>query len=267
MSIELIAELSMNHLGDKVLIDEMVCAAAHSGADYAKFQTWKVDNLRSGPWDNDGRKEDYKKAEMTKERLHFAVDCCNKYEIKFLTSCFYVGDLDLIRSFSSYVKIPGPESSNEKLVESAIQNFDTVYLSTGASDEEEFMKYAKYSNVYLLHAVSCYPCLGENVNMKRMLLFKMDTDNIGYSGHMLGINDAILAISLGAKVVEKHFTIDRNLPFRDNKFSILPEEFKKISEYAKDFEKMMIYKGIDHQKCEDNVRQDYARRWCFNEKV
>ena len=97
MSIKLIAELSMNHLGDPDLIRKMVYAAHKSGADYAKFQTWKVNNLIPGPWDEDRRREDYIKSEMTEEKHLLAKKICDEIGIGFLTSCFNPDDLNMIR--------------------------------------------------------------------------------------------------------------------------------------------------------------------------
>lgn len=262
MRAKLIAELSMNHMGDHGLMEEMIAAAAQSGADYVKFQTWKVCNLKHGPWDNDSRKEVYKKSEIDSKKMDFILDKCDKNKIKFLTSCFYDGDLDFIRSYSDEVKIPGPESSNIPLMEKAISLFSTVYMSTGSSNVSEFTQWIPCDNVYVMHCVSCYPCPSENANMNRMLYFKTLTERYGYSGHCLGIDDAILAISLGAKVVEKHFTTDKNLPFVDNSFSILPDEMAAIKKYAIKVEKMVINKGLDCQEQEYKVRDTFARRWC-----
>ena len=87
------------------------------------------------------------------------------------------------------------------------------------------------------------------------------TENFGYSGHGVGIWDAICAISLGAKVIEKHFTIDKNLPGRDNKMALLPEEFRMIADYAVEFDEMMIDHGCDYQNIEKEAREVYAGRW------
>jgi N,N'-diacetyllegionaminate synthase len=262
--VKLIAELSMNFVGDMTLAKEMIFAAKESGADYVKVQTWQVKNLKPGPWDNDGRRDLYKKAELTQEKYYELITCCNKVGIKFLTSCFNINDLDFIRLVSDEVKIPSPECSNKELVLKALKNFKTVYISTGASLEEEFRLYGQHNNAYLLHCVSTYPCPAEKVNILRMNHLKKFTSNVGYSGHLFGIEDAIAAISLGAKVVEKHFTTSRDLEFRDNKFSILPEEMKKIREYANVFEKMEINNGVNFQECERVVREQYARRWSGN---
>jgi N,N'-diacetyllegionaminate synthase len=261
MSVKIIAELSMNHLGDYSLVKKMVKSAAESGADYVKFQTWQVSNLSPGAWDEDGRREDYIKSEMTAERHELFSKYCDDAGIKFLTSCFAPCDLDMIRRYSNEVKIPGPECKRCDLVIPASKMFDTVFLSTGACTFEELAQHANLPNVYIMHCVSAYPCPIANVNFPRMLAIKSLTERYGYSGHMLGIWDAIAAISLGAKVVEKHFTTDKSMSFKDNIFSIEPHELKQIREYADTFDEMVVDRGCDYQDIEDEVRSVYARRW------
>ena len=83
MKTKTIAEIGWNHMGDMTLAKEMISAAAESGADFAKFQTWSVDNLKSGPWDNDGRLEIYKKAGLTPDQHSELAEYCKTQKIKF----------------------------------------------------------------------------------------------------------------------------------------------------------------------------------------
>lgn len=261
MKCKLIAELGWNHMGDISIAKKMVFAAKESGADYAKFQTWKVDRLIDGPWDNDGRREIYNKAELTREKHEIMKDYCDSIGIKFLTSCFCSKDIDLVREFCNEVKIPSPEAYCDKLLEKAIEKFDHVYLSTGASNVEEYVRWVSNDNVTLLHCVSSYPCDIVNINLPKMKFLQAITPRVGYSGHLSGINDAIAAICMGATVIEKHLTIDHDLPGRDNKFAILPYEFKKIKEFINDYEKMSINHGLMIQECENNYRTYQKGRW------
>jgi len=157
---KLIAELSMNHMGDMTLAREMIKAAQESGADYAKFQTWKCSNLKSGPWDSDGRREIYQQSEMTEGRHADLKSYCDEVGIRFLTSCFNSNDLPMIRQFCDDIKIPSPECTNYELVARASEMFDNVYVSIGAANLEEVRGYGRFPNVTLLHCVSCYPCPG-----------------------------------------------------------------------------------------------------------
>lgn len=261
MSCKLIAELSMNHGGDLDLAKKMIVSAKENGADYVKFQTWKYKNLKPGPWDTDGRRELYKQTELTLEKHIELKEFCDNTEIKFLTSCFSIDDIDFIRSLTDEVKIPSTECRNIYLVNKCIEIFNQVYISVGCSLFEEYESYIPYGNVCLLHCVSTYPCLPQNVNLSKLLNLKMRTQRFGYSGHMQGIWDAIAAISLGSSVVEKHFTIDQNLPFPDNRFAILPNELRDIREFIDTFDLMSRDCGLGYQSIENKVRELYSGRW------
>jgi len=89
----------------------------------------------------------------------------------------------------------------------------------------------------------------------------MLSNEVGYSGHFFGIDDALASICLGATYVEKHFTIDRDLPGRDNKFALLPSDFEKISNFRDNFLEMNKFKGLDLQDCENDTYQNYRGRW------
>ena len=127
---ELIAEIGWNHMGDMNLAEKMISEATKSGADYCKFQTWKVDSLKSGPWDNDGRLEIYKKAELTKEKHKKLLEICKKNKINFMTSVFNIKDLEFVASLSNeIVKIPSHEVYNIELIKEAQNLFKTVIIS------------------------------------------------------------------------------------------------------------------------------------------
>ena len=97
MNTEIIAEIGWNHMGNMELASKMIKKAKESGADYAKFQTWKVERLKSGEWDNDGRRNIYENAELSKEDHEFLIKECNKNKIEFLSSAFSVEDAALFR--------------------------------------------------------------------------------------------------------------------------------------------------------------------------
>ena len=114
---ELIAEIGWNHMGDMNLAEKMISEATKSGADYCKFQTWKVKNLKDGPWNSDGRLEIYNKAELSDDNHSTLIDLCNKYKVKFLTSVFNINDIEFIANLSNEaIKIPSPEVYNLDLI-------------------------------------------------------------------------------------------------------------------------------------------------------
>tara|TARA_B100000530_G_C15905293_1_gene467078 strand:+ start:607 stop:1422 length:816 start_codon:yes stop_codon:yes gene_type:complete len=266
--IKLIAEIGWNHMGKMSLAKKMIKAAAESGADICKFQTWNVKNLKSGPWDNDGRRKIYDKAQLKNKDYKVLIQECKKNNVEFLTSVFNTADIEHLKKLKlKNIKIPSHEIYNLDLINLAIRKFNVIYISLGAAKLSEIKKIFKLTKknkkkkIFLMHCVSSYPLLEENVNLPKLEYIKKFTDKIGYSGHTKGIEDAIAAMSMGAKVVEKHFTINNKLPGRDNLNAILPNEMTKLRNFKNSLEKMTINKGFDLQKCELDIFKNYRGRW------
>ena len=262
---EVIAEIGWNHMGDMVLAKEMVSAAAEAGADYAKFQTWSVSRLKAGPWDDDGRREIYIKAEL-KEDQHFELkEYCNSKSIKFMSSVFSIPDAELLnRVMRDYVKIPSAESRNKKILEYVNKNFKKVFISTGTSTIEEVKNSINLLDnveVVLLHCVSSYPCDFNQSNLPRIKHLRSICDSIGYSDHVQGIDTAMTSLEFDLAVIEKHFTIDNDLPGRDNKFAILPDELRHLINYIKNRTLSLIDSGPDYLDSENEVRNIYSGRF------
>lgn len=263
--ISLIAEIGWNHMGNMDLAKSMIVAAAKSGANYCKFQSWSEKNLKKGPWDSDGRREIYKNAELKKENYIFLMNICKENKINFLTSVFNKKDINLLKDLDiEEVKVPSHEIYNLDLIEECLKNFKKVFISTGASKWNEIVKifeFKNFKNIIYMHCVSSYPCKAENINLPRLQKFIDLGYTTGYSGHMRSINDAIAAICLGSTYIEKHFTTDNSLPGRDNLNSITPELFKKLSEFRDDFVNMLLDRGLDFQDCEKDIYENYRGRW------
>lgn len=263
--IKIIAEIGWNHMGNMDLAKKMIVSAAENGADICKFQTWSEEKLKAGSWDEDGRREIYKKAELSKEDHLLLKGYCKSNNVQFLTSVFNINDLDFLSTLDmDMVKIPSHEVHNLELIIAAIEIFNIVLVSTGASKWKEVLKILKQvdtNNIVLMHCVSTYPCPLEKINLPRIEALKTLTRTVGYSGHYDGIDDAIAAICLGATFIEKHFTIDQDLPGRDNKFAILPDELKSLCEFRDNYQKMNRDLGLDLQDCELDTFENYRGRW------
>jgi len=263
--ISIIAEIGWNHMGDMSLAEKMIAEAAKNGADIVKFQTWSEQNLKSGPWDTDGRREIYKKAELTKEKHLHLMYLANQHKVEFLTSIFSLNQLDLIKELGiRKIKVPSHEVHNVKLISSLGYYFDKVLVSTGAAKWSEVINISQAiekDRLVLLHCVSTYPCEIENSNLTRINALKELCNEVGYSGHFQGVEDAFAAIGMGALYIEKHFTTDNTLPGRDNQFAILPYQLKKIADFRDLFEKMTIDRGLDHQEKEKDIIDNYRGRW------
>jgi N,N'-diacetyllegionaminate synthase len=265
---KLIAEIGWNFIGDMTLAKEMIFAAKESGADFAKFQTWSTKNLVDGPWTKDGRLELYKKAELTEKNHIELMEYCTKINIKFLTSVFNISYLDFLKNLNmKIIKVASMEINNIELIQKLSNIYEKLIISTGASKIEDIAKVLEIvdkKKLILMHCVSSYPTQPENINLPRIKYLQTLGCEVGYSGHLKGINDAIGSLSYGVNYIEKHFTIDNNLPGRDNQLSILPHEMKIISNYIKDLNLMNIDHGIELQEIEREVYNNYRNRWGKN---
>jgi sialic acid synthase SpsE len=261
-----IAEIGWNHCGDMSLAKQMAKAAMESGATYAKYQTWSVNRLKSGSWDEDGRRQIYEKAELSKQDHIELIEYCNQIGIKFLSSVFSIPDAELLKELGcKEVKIPSFESRNHELIKYCGENFKTVFMSTGTSTLQEIQESLLYigntSKWYLMHCVSSYPCKYTIANLPKMIELKKIYNNVGYSDHIQGIESAKIAIGFGAQVIEKHFTTDNDLPGRDNKFAILPHELLGLTQYISYINDMMIDHGTGYNELEVDSRENYAGRF------
>ena len=262
---KLIAEIGWNHMGDMVLAKDMITAAKESGCDFAKFQTWSVDRLKPGVWDTDGRREIYEKAELDLDKHFDLKNYCDEIGIGFMSSVFSIQDAELLSKVTTdYVKIPSFESRNETLIYHCLKYFGHLLISTGTSTYNEVRVNTKFlddDRFTLLHCVSSYPCDFDIVNLPRIDDLKTLSKSVGFSDHTQGIEASVLSLGYGVEYIEKHFTIDNDLPGRDNKFAILPGEMKRLSEYIKISNKVMDDKGPDFQDCESDSRENYTGRF------
>ncbi len=265
---KLIAEIGWNFIGEINLAKEMISAAKESGADYAKFQTWSTKNLIPGPWDKDGRIELYKKSELT-ENQHFELfEYCKKTKINFLTSVFNINYLKFLKKIKiDTIKVASMEINNLELLKALNKNYSQILVSTGASkiyEVKKVLEIIEKKKCVLMHCVSSYPTPPEKINLPRINILKKINKRVGYSGHLKGISDALSALAYEPEYIEKHFTINNNLPGRDNKFSILPSEMSILSKYIKEYEKINTFNGQDYQDVELDVRNNYRNRWNKN---
>lgn len=270
----LIAEIGWNHMGDMKLAEKMIVAAKKSGATHAKFQNWKVSKLKKGPWDKDGRREIYKKAELNNSKTIKLFNICKNNSINFLTSIFDVDEVDFISSIdNSVIKIPSPELRNKELLKKCSNKFKTIILSTGASllnEVKNSLNIIKKNNenckIILLHCVSLYPCSDDNVRLQRIEKLKKIHNLVGISDHTPDSLSSILSLNFDITAIEKHFTIDNNLPGRDNKFALLPHEFAKIGIAIKRYRLMNNNETNSdfYLEKEKEIREVYSGRWSGN---
>ena len=226
---------------------------------------------KAGTWeefmsaDGDGRLEIYKKAELTKDNHFELLEYCNDLNIPFFTSVFSVEDAELLSEVQTErVKIASFEARNPTLLTYCDSKFDTMYISTGTTTVDEIkesLKYINTSNVVLLHCVSSYPLEYANANLPRINSLEKLCDRVGYSDHTFGVEGSKAALEYDVEVIEKHFTIDHDLPGRDNKFAILPHELKELSDYIRLREEMNVNHGNGYLECEEEAREVMTGRF------
>ncbi|MBX7051155.1 MAG: N-acetylneuraminate synthase [Flavobacteriales bacterium] len=242
-----IAEAGVNHNGDINKALEMVDVAARCGADYIKFQTFKTEKLVSP----DAKRAEYqqrnmagdtstsqfellKKLELSEEDHRRLIDYCNQKQIRFLSTAFDLESLDFLQKLGlDLIKIPSGEITNLPYLRKIGHMNTHVVVSTGMcvmqeiSDAISILVEAgtKKENIVVLHCTTDYPTAMQDVNLNAMLQIADELGvSIGYSDHTLGIEVPVAAVALGAKVIEKHFTLDKNLPGPDHKASLEPTE-------------------------------------------
>ena len=262
-----IAEIGWNHMGDMELAEKMIIRAKESGADIAKFQTWQVSRLKEGEWDLDGRKEIYIKAELSEKDHILLMQVCKKNEIEFMSSAFSISDAKLLKKLGcNHLKIPSFEIGNLNLLNYCKDNFKKIYLSTGTANEKEILDVkSMFENwdgkLIVMHCVSAYPCESKNINLPRINHLRNYFNHVGFSDHTQGIKATISSLSLNPEAIEKHFTVNKDLPGRDNKFAILPSEMSFLTSLIKDKNLSMIDHGISFQEIETSSREEYRGRF------
>lgn len=240
----IIAEAGVNHNGSLMLAKRLVDAAKRSGADAIKFQTFKTENIvtRNAPQAAYQKKQySYKtqfdmlkSLELSKAQFKELFFYCKKQNIMFLSTPFdYESARFLNKLGVSYFKISSGDITNIPLLRKIAGYKKPVILSTGMSTLEEVKEAVKaiYSKnnekLILLHCTSNYPVKYKDVNLGAMdTLRKTFNVPVGYSDHTLGIEVAVAAVALGASVIEKHFTLDKQMEGPDHSASLEPHEFR-----------------------------------------
>lgn len=268
----IIAEAGVNHNGDLALAYRLVDAAKKAGADAVKFQTFKAENVVSKTAEKaeyqkkttdaaESQFEMIKKLELSFEDFGKIKKYCDKKGIVFVSTPFSYESVDFLESLVPLYKIGSGEITNLPFLKYVARKGKPIILSTGMStlgEVEEaintiinanpsfFISTTHYPSsithhpLILLHCISNYPANFEDVNLKAMLTLKEAFKlPVGYSDHTLGIEISISAVALGAKVIEKHFTLDKNLPGPDDKASLEPQELTQMVVAIRNVEKSL----------------------------
>ena len=260
MSVLIIAEAGVNHNGELELAKKLIQEAANAGANVVKFQTFRADSLVT----NTATKADYQLASTDpresqqamirrlelSEGMHFEIiKECKRLNIIFASTGFDKASVDfLIKLGIDFLKIPSGEITNLPYLRHVGSRNMPVILSTGMATMEEVKEALKIltsyglrkSEITVLHCNTEYPTPFEDVNLRAMISIKEALGvEVGYSDHTLGLEVPIAAVSMGATVIEKHFTMDRNMEGPDHAASLEPHELKEMISAIRNIEKAM----------------------------
>lgn len=253
----IIAEAGVNHNGQLELAKKLIDVAVIAKADAVKFQTAKAENLvtnKAGIADYAKRniRKDMTQLEMIKnlelryEDFKILKDYCDKKGIIFLSTPHSFDAIDFLEDLVPAYKFGSGDLTNLPALKYAAKKGKPMILGTGMSTLDE-VKYALKKirsegndQLIALHCTTNYPCPLNEVNLRAMITMQKELDClVGYSDHTLGVMVPIMAVSLGAVVIEKHFTLDRNLPGPDHKASLEPDGLKNMVEEIRNVEKAL----------------------------
>tara|TARA_B100000787_G_scaffold170069_1_gene163811 strand:- start:9293 stop:10300 length:1008 start_codon:yes stop_codon:yes gene_type:complete len=276
----IIAEAGVNHNGDLALAKQLIDVAADAGADLVKFQTFSADRLVT----REAKKADYQseatgnvetqhqmlsRLELTASMHHELIAYCATRNIEFFSTGFDIESVDFLMGLGiKHFKIPSGEITNLPYLRHIGQFSKSVIISTGMAtlgDIEAAIDVieqagTRRSLITVLHCTTEYPTPMDEVNLSAMqsirAAFGVAT---GYSDHTAGIEVSIAAAALGATVIEKHFTLDKNLPGPDHKASLKPDELKAMVNAIRNIE-ISLGDGIKRLTPSEALNKPVARK-------
>lgn len=243
----IIAEAGVNHNGDIELAKKLAYTAKEAGADVVKYQTANVDMLVTefasmanyqeiNTQIHKSQKSFLRGLQLSEDEFYILKEFCDNIHIMFVSTPFDNLSIDFLSSFNMpFWKIPSGEITNYPYLVKIAKTKKKVILSTGMSNLDEvenafsLLKKSGTEDISILHCTSQYPTPFEDVNLNVIPMLKEKFHvTVGYSDHTMGIEIPITAVAMGARIIEKHFTLDRNMEGPDHKASLEPNELKKM---------------------------------------
>ncbi len=278
----IIAEAGVNHNGSIEMAKQLVDKAVEAGVGYIKFQTFKAANLvtksacqaeyqkKNIGGSDDSQYNMLKKLELSPNDHEILVNYCRERNIKFFSTAFDFDSIEYLHSLDLGLwKIPSGEVTNYPFLKRIAAYNEKTILSTGMCDMEDvraavsvlYKNGLSKKNLILLHCNTEYPTPFEDVNLKAMDALRKEFGvEVGYSDHTKGIEVPIAAVALGATVIEKHFTLDRNMEGPDHKASLEPDELKAMVNAIRNIEKAISGDGTKHVSNSERKNIAIARK-------
>ena len=272
----IIAEAGVNHNGDIEIAKKMVKIAKDAGVDYIKFQTGKPENVTSKfalmadyQKKNIGKEESQlemiKKISLSYDAFTIIKQYCDEIGIKFMSTPFDLESIDVLNKLDmDFWKIPSGEITNYPYLKKIAKFGEPVILSTGMCEMQDIEAALKVltdnglskDKISILHCNTEYPTPFKDVNLLAMNELKERFGvRVGYSDHTKGIEVPIAAVALGAEIIEKHFTLDRNMEGPDHKASLEPDELKAMVSAIRNIELAL---GDGHKTVSESERKNIA---------
>lgn len=270
----IIAEAGVNHNGDMETAKRLVDAAAAAEADAVKFQTFKAESLvcKQAPkaeyqMETTNAEESQfdmlKKLELTPDMHRELIRYCQEKNIMFLSTPFDVDSLHyLVDCGLSIIKIPSGEITNYPLLREAAGSGRRIILSSGMSTMDEVREAVAVlrengsADITVLHCNTEYPTPFCDVNLLAMRAIKEEIGvSVGYSDHTPGTEAAVAAAALGAEIIEKHFTLDRNMDGPDHKASLEPDELVRLVKEVRHIEEAL---GDGEKRASESEKKNMA---------
>lgn len=266
-----IAEVGNNHEGSFALAEELVGLAAEAGVHCVKFQTFKTELFTNRK--DEARFNRLKKFELTQAQFEKLAAQARSAGILFMSTPLDLESAEFLGRIAPAFKIASGDNNFYALLELVANTGKPVFLSTGLADvaqlkrsksviESVWQRRGANPGLAMLHCVSSYPVPPEQANLAALAQLRKEFPDVtpGYSDHTIGIESAVLSVALGARVIEKHFTKDKNYSdFRDHQLSADPRDMKLLVERVKEAQKLLGHGRKEPQPCEDPIRP-VARR-------
>ena len=281
--VTIIAEAGVNHNGSIEIAKQLVDKAAEAGVDIIKFQTFKAEKLVSksakqaeyqkkniGSKADDSQLNMLKKLELSQKDHEVLIAYCKQKGIKFFSTAFDMESIKYLHSLNLGLwKIPSGEITNYPYIKKIAQYGEPVILSTGMCEMDDIcaamnvllQNGVKREQITILHCNTEYPTPYEDVNLRAMITLKDEfMVEVGYSDHTKGIEVPIAAVALGATVIEKHFTLNRNMEGPDHKASLEPDELKAMVSAIRNIQKAVGGDGTKHISVSERKNIAIARK-------
>lgn len=254
----IIAEAGVNHNGSLEIAKQLVNKAKEADADIIKFQTFnpkaltskyaeKASYQKKTTDERESQQDMLEKLMLSEDDFKSLKSYCDSTGIRFLSTPFDLDSINFLENLGCDLwKIPSGEITNLPYLEKIASSHKTVIMSTGMATLDEVgdallvLKRNGAGEITLLHCTTQYPAPYESVNLRAMLALKDKFGcKVGYSDHTKGIEVPIAAVAMGAEVIEKHFTLDRNMPGPDHQASLEPDELKAMVSSIRNIEQAM----------------------------